>query len=97
MYQDRMVMSPAGAAFAAATAGAGASSAATPAVASDLHPSAAGLGRLPSAAGAAAEASLGAGPDILDDGTKARIHFVHAKDDQMHTDVVAPTNSASIF
>ena len=83
--------------LASSAADAGASSAATPAVASDLHPSAAGLGRLPSAAGAAAEASLGAGPDILDDGTKARIHFVHAKDDQMHTDVVAPTNSASIF
>ena len=33
----------------------------------------------------------------VDDGKTARIHFVHAKDEQMHTDVQAPTNSASIF
>jgi hypothetical protein len=66
-------------------------------------PEAAGVLRAPSGAaaaaaeGAAGEAPLAAGTDIADDGTKARIHFVHAKDEQMHTDVVAPSSNASIF
>ncbi len=47
-----------------------------------------------------AAAAAGGGDDaatLADDGAAGRIHFVHQKEDQMHTDVAAPSNNAGIF
>jgi hypothetical protein len=60
------------------------------------------LGGTPNALGGGAtacalEGDAAANALGVDDGRQARIHFVDGKEEQMHTDVQAPSNNASIF